>query len=103
MVPNPFMSVVMETAKQIVQVDCPVDGKGFSSIIVRTNSTNTAASISTISGVPFSNFFAFSGTPVHLRFNGGDNTVPKTLYFQNLSSSTNIITIFIEEVGSNPV
>ena len=104
MVPNPFINVSMKTGES-AQVDCPVEGKGFSSITLRTNSSTSAAAISTskISGDTDHNFFAFSGTPTHFRFNGGDNTVPKTLYFRNLTNGNTFVCIFIEEVGSNPV
>lgn len=86
--------------RTIAKVDCPVDGKGFSSIVVRTAEGHIG--LSTISNVPPTSLFDVTTTPVNLRFNGGDNTVPKSLYL--LSGSSDIyVSIFIEEVGSNPV
>ena len=99
MISNSFIYLCVK-ARTIAKVDCPVDGKGFSQIVIKTGEGHIC--VSTISNVPPTKFFDVTTTPTNLRFNGGDNTVPKSLYL--LAGSSDIyVSIFIEEVGSNPV
>ena len=100
MVNNPFIGVRINS-KSMAEVECPIVGKGFSRILVCSTSADFRLSLNP--EMPENERYAIPQTPQLIDFSGGENTVPRKLYFFNNGTDGGSVFIFIEEVGSNPV